>query len=290
MAGHENTGRGTLEVRRVAAGVGIALALLLALGIWAGASGMLDQHFLYFPTSELIGSPAVYGLDYEDVYFETSDGRRLHGWFVPGESDVTLLWHHGNGGNIGYRLPDIDLFHRELGVNILIYDYRGYGRSAGTPSEEGLYRDAEAALRYLQSRDDVDPTKIVYFGRSLGVAIATELATRHRPYGLILESGFPSIEYMSEIVRPWLPAWVVHRIIAARYDTASKIGALDVPILIVHGDADDTVPLRAGQALFDAASEPKSFYTVEGANHDDISEVGGRQHIERLREYIAGLG
>ncbi len=250
---------------------------------------MLDQHFLYFPTSEIIGSPAVYGIAYEDVYFETDDARRLHGWFVPGESDVTLLWHHGNGGNIGYRLPDIDLFHRELGVNILIYDYRGYGRSTGTPSEEGLYRDAEAALRYLGSRDDVDPAKIVYFGRSLGVAVATELATRHRPYGLILESGFPSIEYMSEIVRPWLPAWVVHRIISARYDSAGKIGSLDVPVLIVHGDADETVPIRAGQALFEAATEPKSFYTVEGANHDDVSAVGGRQHIERLREYLTDL-
>ncbi len=289
MAGHDDAGRGTLEVRRVAAGAGIAVALLVALGLWSGASGMLDQHFLYFPTSEIIGSPANYGLAYEDAYFETSDGRWLHGWHVPGEGDVTLLWHHGNGGNIGYRLPDIDLFHRELGVNILIYDYRGYGRSAGTPSEEGLYRDAEAALRYLQSRDDVDPAKIVYFGRSLGVAIAVELAARHRPYGIILESGFPSIEYMSEVVRPWLPAWVVHRIIAARYDSASKIGGLDVPVLIAHGDADETVPIEAGRALFEAASEPKSFYVVEGANHDNVSEAGGRAHIERLRAYIDAL-
>jgi fermentation-respiration switch protein FrsA (DUF1100 family) len=151
-------------------------------------------------------------------------------------------------------------------------------------------RDAEAALRYLQSRGDVDPARIVYFGRSLGVAVATELAVRHRPYGLILESGFPSIEYMSEIVRPWLPSWVVHRIIAARYDSGSKIGGLDVPVLIVHGDADETVPLHAGQALFEAAREPKSFYVVEGADHDNVSEVGGRAHIERLREYIEGLG
>ena len=277
-------------MRRVASGVGVALALLLALGFWSGASGMLDQHFLYFPTREIIGSPADYGIAFEDVYFETTDGRRLHGWFVPGEGDVTLLWHHGNGGNIGHRLPDIDLFHRELGVNILIYDYRGYGRSAGTPSEEGLYRDAEAALRYLQSRDDVDPARIVYFGRSLGVAIAVELAVRHRPYGLILESGFPSITYMASVERPWLPAWIVHRILAARYDTGSKIGGLDVPLLVVHGDIDDTVPLRAGQALFDAANEPKSFYMVEGANHDGLAAVGGRPYIERLRQYIAGLG
>ena len=220
---------------------------------------MLDQHFLYFPTRELIGSPADYGIAFEDVYFETADGRRLHGWYVPGDGDVTLLWHHGNGGNISHRLPDIDLFHRELGVNVLIYDYRGFGRSSeDTPSEEGLYRDAEAALRHLQSREDVDPAKIVYFGRSLGVAIATELAVRHRPYGLILESGFPSITYMANVDRPWLPAFVVHRIIAARYDSASKIGSLNVPVLIVHGDADDTVPLRAGQALFEAAREPKS--------------------------------
>ena len=247
---------------------------------------MLDQHFLYFPTRELIGSPADYGIAFEDVYFDTADGRRLHGWYVPGDGDVTLLWHHGNGGNISHRLPDIDLFHRELGVNILIYDYRGFGRSsAGTPSEEGLYRDAEAALRHLQSRDDVDPARIVYFGRSLGVAIAVELAVRHRPYGLILESGFPSITYMANVDRPWLPAFVVHRIIAARYDSASKIGSLNVPVLIVHGDADDTVPLRAGQALFDAANEPKSFYQVEGANHDGLAFVGGHPYIERLREY-----
>ena len=252
---------------------------------------MLDQHFLYFPTREIIGSPADYGIAFEDVYFETTDGRRLNGWFVPGEGDVTLLWHHGNGGNIGHRLPDIDLFHRELGVNVLIYDYRGFGRSsADTPSEEGLYRDAEAALRHLQSREDVDPARIVYFGRSLGVAIATELAVRHRPYGLILESGFPSITYMANVDRPWLPAFVVHRIIAARYDTGSKIGGLDVPLLVVHGDVDDTVPLRAGQALFNAANEPKSFYVVEGANHDGLAAVGGRPYIERLREYIDGLG
>lgn len=251
---------------------------------------MLDQHFVYFPNRELIGSPAHLGIAYEDVFFEAEDGRRLHGWFVPGEGDVTLLWHHGNGGNIGHRLLDVDLFHRELGVNILIYDYRGYGRSAGTPSEEGLYRDAEAALGYLQSREDVDPARIVYFGRSLGVAIAVELASRHRPYGLILESGFPSIPYMSGVHRPWLPSWVVHRIIAARYDSGSKIGGLDVPLLMVHGDADETVPLSAGRALFDAAREPKSLYVVEGAGHDGLSGVGGRPYIERLRQYMRGLG
>ena len=113
---------------------------------------------------------------------------------------------------------------------------------------------------------------------------------RHRPYGLILESGFPSITYMANVDRPWLPAFVVHRIIAARYDSASKIGSLDVPVLIVHGDADDTVPLRAGQALFDAAREPKSLYVVEGANHDGLAFVGGHPYLNRLREYIDGLG
>ena len=262
----------------MAAGVGIALALLLSLGYWSGASGMLDQHFLYFPTRELIGSPADYGIAFEDVYFETADGRRLHGWYVPGDGDVTLLWHHGNGGNISHRLPDIDLFHRELGVNILIYDYRGFGRSSeDTPTEEGLYRDAEAALGYLQSREDVDPGRIVYFGRSLGVAIATELAVRQRPYGLILESGFPSITYMANVDRPWLPAFVVHRIIAARYDSASKIGSLDVP---VHGDADDTVPLRAGQALFDAATSPSPSTQVEGADDTVPLERAGQALFE----------
>ena len=237
---------------------------------------MLDQHFLYFPTRELIGSPADYGIAFEDVYFETDDGQRLHGWFVPGRGRRDAALAPRQRRQHRHRLPDIDLFHRELGVNILIYDYRGFGRSsAGTPSEEGLYRDAEAALRHLQSREDVDPARIVYFGRSLGVAIAVELAVRHRPYGLILESGFPSITYMANVDRPWLPAFVVHRIIAARYDSASKIGSLNVPVLIVHGDADDTVPLRAGQALFEAAREPKSLYVVEGANHDGLAPWSG---------------
>ena len=251
---------------------------------------MLDQHFLYFPTSEVIGSPADYGIAYEDVHFEASDGRRLHGWFVPGAGGVTLLWHHGNGGNIGHRLPDIALFHRELGVNILIYDYRGYGRSAGTPSEEGLYRDAEAALRYLESREDVDAGRIVYFGRSLGTAVAVELAVRRRPCGLILESGFPSIAYMAEAAQPWLPSWAARRIIAGRYDSGSKLGGVDAPVLVVHGDADETVPLRAGQALFEAAREPKAFYVVAGAGHDDVSSAGGREYVERLRGWLAGLG
>ena len=251
---------------------------------------MLDQHFVYFPTQEIIGTPAGYGMAYEDAFFEASDGRRLHGWFVPGDGGVTLLWHHGNGGNIGHRLPDVRTLHEGLGVNILIFDYRGYGKSPGTPSEEGLYRDAEAALRYLQSRDDVDAGRIVYFGRSLGVAVAVELATRHRPYGLILESGFPSIAYMGELVRPWLPTWVTQRIIAARYDSIAKVGGLDVPVLFVHGDADETVPLSAGQALFDAANEPKSLYVIEGAGHDGLPDVGGQAYVDRLREYLEGLG
>ena len=250
---------------------------------------MLDQHFIYFPVREVTGSPADYGMAFEDAFFQTEDGQRLHGWFVPGAGDVTLLWHHGNGGNIGHRLPDIHRLHGGLGVNILIFDYRGYGRSSGAPSEGGLYHDAEGALRYLRSRDDVDPERVVYFGRSLGVAIAVELAVRHRPYGLILESGFPSIAYMAEVNRPWLPAWVVQRIISARYDSIAKIGGLDVPLLMVHGDMDETVPLSAGRALFDAASKPKTLLVVEGANHDGLPEVGGQAYIDRLRDYLQGL-
>lgn len=250
---------------------------------------MLDQHFLYFPTREVVGTPGNYGIPYEDVLFEAADGTRLHGWFVPGESDVTLLWHHGNGGNIGHRLRDIDLFHRELGVNIFIFDYRGYGHSEGTPSEEGLYLDAEAAALSLHAREGVDPARIVYFGRSLGVAVAVNSAARHRPLGLILESGFPSIAHIAKVAQPWLPAWAVSRIIAARYDSVPVLAELETPLLIVHGDADDTVPLSAGRALFDAAREPKAFYVVRGANHGDMSAVGGQPYLQRLREFIEGL-
>jgi fermentation-respiration switch protein FrsA (DUF1100 family) len=244
---------------------------------------VLERSFIYFPERELIGDPADFALPFDDVYFTASDGVRLHGWFVPGDSDATWLWCHGNAGNISYRLDNLRLLHDELRVSVFIFDYRGYGRSQGSPSEQGTYRDAEAALAYVLSRPDVDPERIVYFGRSLGAAVAVELATRRPPFALILESPLPSI---AELARHHYPLLPVGGLMRTKYDSLSKIAKVRVPLLVLHGDWDDVVPFESGRKLFEAANEPKRFYTIRGAGHNDTYVVGGQEYFRALREFV----
>ncbi len=247
---------------------------------------MIERSFIYFPDADLVGDPADYGLAFDDVSFTAEDGVELHGWFVPGDSDVTWLWFHGNAGNISDRLENLRLLHDELGVSIFLIDYRGYGRSEGSPSEEGTYRDAQAALAYLLSRSDVDPDRIVYFGRSLGAGVAVELATRRPPYALILESPVPSIPEMARYHYRFLPiGWLIR----TKYDSLSKIGDVRVPLLVLHGDRDEVVPFKGGRKLFEAASEPKQFYTIEDAGHNDTYLAGGREYFQALRGFMESL-
>ena len=262
-----------------------ALALILVLGV----TGVLDRFFIYFPQRELAATPSEAGLAYEDVSFTAEDGTRLHGWFVPGRTDVTWLWFHGNAGNISSRLGNLKQLHDSLGVNVFLFDYRGYGQSQGTPSEKGFYLDAEAALAYLNSRGDVRSDRIVYFGRSLGGAVAVELAGRRPAYGLILESTFPSISFVARQAYPILPTWFVRRILRGRYDALSKIAGVTVPVLILHGDKDDIVPLDAGRRLFEAAREPKQFHVIPGAGHNDTYIVGGEPYFARLARFLEQL-
>ena len=248
---------------------------------------MIDRHFIYFPVRELFADPAAIGLAYEDVAFAASDGVSLHGWFVPGRSDLTLLWCHGNGGNISHRLENLLLVHNELGLNVFLFDYRGYGRSEGKPSEQGTYLDAEAALHYLDSRNDIHQDRTIYLGSSLGGGVAVELAMLRSPYGLILESTFPSIRYMARLSFPILP---LHLFLQARYDSEAKIGRIDTPLLILHGDKDDLVPIQAGRRLFDAAKDPKEFHTIVGAGHNDTYLVGGKAYWDAMGSFIDRLG
>ena len=283
---------GQVMVRRLsrfavhlAVGGATALALLLAVGV----TGVLDGLFLYFPERELAATPSEAGLAYEDVSFTTEDGISLHGWFVPGRGDVTWLWFHGNAGNISNRLGNLELLHDRLGVNVFLFDYRGYGQSQGTPSEKGLYLDAEAALAYLNSRADVRSDRIVYFGRSLGGAVAVDLAGHQPAYGLILESPFPSVSFVARGAYPFLPAGFVRRILRARYDALSKIAGVTVPVLVLHGDKDDIVPLDGGRLLFEAAREPKQFHVIPGAGHNDTYIVGGEPYFALLASFLERL-
>ena len=248
-------------------------------------TGFIERRLIYHPEKHLTSDPSILGLAYEDVFFTASDGVQLHGWYVPGSRDVTFLWFHGNAGNISHRLSNLKEMHDELAVNIFIFDYRGYGQSRGTPSEQGTYLDANAALDYLKSREDVSIREIVYYGRSLGGAIAVELATQEPPYGLVLESSFPSVTYMARKANP-LPLW---RLLRTKYDSAAKVPRLQMPLLQIHGDSDDTVPLEAGRALFEAANTPKELYVIPGADHNDTYLVGGTPYWKKLREFIDSL-
>jgi fermentation-respiration switch protein FrsA (DUF1100 family) len=264
-------------------------SLLVLMAFGARQANLLDRHFIFFPERGLDGTPGDVGLAFEDVFFSTSDGVKLHGWFVPGSGDLTLLWFHGNAGNISHRIDNLSLLRRRLGVSVFIFDYRGYGRSEGKASEKGTYLDAQAALDYLRSRDDVGPDlerKLVLFGRSLGCAVAVQMATRHNVYAVILESAFTSIRAMAERAYPYVPVGVLILMVQARYDSLSKIGDVHSPLMVLHGDRDEIAPMELGRELFDAANEPKRFYTIEGAGHNDTYIVGGEAYLDALKAFV----
>lgn len=263
--------------------------LLIILGVTAllaNRNDVIDRTFVFFPDRELLATPADFGLEFEEVSFQTTDGVTLHGWFVPGPGEVTWLWFHGNAGNISHRLENLLLIQQRLGVNVLLFDYRGYGRSSGRPSVDGTYRDAEAAFKYLSSRPDIDPQKIVFFGRSMGGAVAVDLATKHEPYGMILESPFTSLADMAKRAFPFLP---VGFLVRDKYDSVSRIKNISAPLIVLHGDRDDTVPIELGRSLFEAADEPKTFYTIVGAGHNDTYVQGGEPYFAALERFLQSL-
>ena len=263
------------------------VVLYLVMSFVPGARAMVENRFIFFPDRQLLETPDDWGLSFEEVQFEASDGVKLHGWFVPGEGDVTWIWFHGNGGNISHRLEHLTLLHSRLDVNIFLFDYRGYGRSEGRASERGTYRDAIGALDYVLSRQDVDPQRIVYSGHSLGAAVAVWLATQHRPFGLVLESPFTSIKDMAKISYPFLP---LHLLVRGKYDSLSKIAKVSCPLLFLHGEKDEMVPISQGKKLYEAALEPKSFYVVEGAGHNDTYLVDQEPYFRALADFITSLG
>ncbi len=264
----------------------IYLAVILAVGALLRFSHLVDRYLIYFPSREITITPGEVGLDFEDMVFEASDGVKLHGWFVPGGRDVTWIWFHGNGGNISSRVSNILDLNTRLGTSIFIFDYRGYGRSEGSPSEEGTYLDAEAAIAHIRSRG-VDSEKVMYFGRSLGCAVAAEMAIRHPPRALICESGFTSIKAMARSAYPFLPG--IEFLVTTKYDTLSKIRQVNVPVMFLHGDQDDIVPFKMSQELFEAANEPKRFHAIKGAMHNDTYDTGGREYFVALSDFVGDV-
>lgn len=260
---------------------------MLSLFLTGGCVEALENRFVFFPDKRIEETPRSSGLAYEEIYFKTQDGLSLNGWWIPGTgSPLTILWFHGNAGNISHRLDNIKLRHHLLGTNIFIFDYREYGRSEGRASEEGTYRDGDSAIRYLHGRGDVDPTKIIFLGESIGSAVAVEMAIRHGCAALILESPFLSIPEMAKASFPFLP---IGSFLQTRYDTLSKIEQVRAPLLIVHGENDEIVPFQQGRRLFEAAREPKEFYSIKSAHHNDLYLVGGQAYLETLNRFLSGV-
>lgn len=260
------------------------VTLFLIIVIFILVIRLFENKFIFFPFKYPQGywHPETFGLQVEDCYFKTIDGCQLHGWFVHKEDAVaTLLWCHGNAGNITDRLDNLAKLVR-LPVNVFIFDFRGYGRSNGSPDEKGIYLDAEAAYDFLVSRKDVEQDKIILFGRSLGGAVAVDLATKRKCAGLILESTFTSAKDMAKSAFGFIP---IHLIIKTKFNSVDKISQIQVPILFLHGTSDRTVPPELGRRLFEAANNPKEFYQIHGADHNDTYIVGGKSYFDKLLQF-----
>lgn len=244
---------------------------------------VIQGRLIYFPDRNVYTTPQARGLAFESVRLHTDDGVELDAWFVPAERRRgVLLFCHGNAGNISHRLESLAVFH-ELGLSTLIFDYRGYGRSTGASSEEGTYRDAAAAWLYLVKDRGVPPDQIVLFGRSLGAAVATWLATQHKPAALIVESGFTSVPALAAEVYPWLP---VHWLARFRYNNLDRIAQLDVPVLVVHSREDEIIPYLHGRRLFDAARGRKQLLEIRGG-HNDGFLVSGTEYSNGLDRFLS---
>jgi len=232
---------------------------------WAVVLYFMQPRFLYRPVRDVVYTPDELGFDYEDVVFKSKDGVALNGWWVPaGDSRFTVLFCHGNGGNIRHRLDSINVLN-ELGLSCFIFDYRGYGCSEGKPSEEGTYLDARAAYEWLTESKKIRAESIIVFGRSLGGSIAAQLAGKVRPRGLVLESCFTSYTAMGARFYPYMPVRWFARF---GYRTVDYVKQIDCPVLFVHSRNDEVIPFEFGLELYDAAPEPKEFVEIRGGHND----------------------
>ncbi len=271
------------------------IVLLLVAGLVAFVM-LFEDRFIYFPSKYPEGAWDVdrrgaASVKVEDVWFQAADGVKLHGWYcTPRRNDdaaeqpqrlMTLLWFHGNAGNITSRYSMMERLV-ELPVEVFIIDYRGYGRSEGSPSEQGLYADARGAWDYLTGARGILSANIVVFGDSLGGAVAIDLATRVEPAGLVVQSSFTSIRDMAAEVMPFVPGFILR----TKMDSLSKIASVRAPVLFIHSPTDELVPYRFGRALYDAAPAPKQFYEVKGASHNETDTVGGRAYFDAIGDFV----
>lgn len=264
----------------------ILILLILALAGVAMMPHRLERLLVYFPTRDVYADPRSYGLEYEELQLVAEDGVRLHGWFIPFPgASRTILILHGNGGNIADRLPWMERLHA-LGAHLLIFDYRGYGRSAGKPFEAGVYRDAQAAYDWWAAREQGKDASLVLLGESLGGAVAVHLAAKVSPDGLVLQSTFTSAWDMAKTM---MPIGLLQPLMNVHFDSAHTIAGVRCPKLMLHGTGDAVVPFRLGEKLFELAPPPKEFCRVPGAGHNDLVEIAGEEYFRRLQAFLVQI-
>jgi uncharacterized protein len=285
----------------------VGIILLVVAAVLAATIGLLwafQRRLLYLPTPRAVPPAASVLPGAAEVVFETADGLRLGGWFVPADGrgagggagarpeapervapGPAVLVCNGNGGNRSMRAPLAAALAR-MGLHVLLFDYRGYGGNPGHPTEDGLAADARAALDYLAARPEVDPDRVVYFGESLGAAVALRLATERPPAALVLRSPFASLAEVGQRHYPFVP---VSLLLRDRYDSAALVGRLAAPLLVVAGGRDRIVPASHSRRLFAAAPRPKRLVVLDGADHNDHDLLAGPRLLAELRGFLTGV-
>lgn len=247
---------------------------------------IFQSAFVYFPTKNIVMTPSDRGWEYEDVYLHTEDNHRLHGWYIPvDDARGTVLFFHGNAGNISGRLESISVF-RNMDLSVFIFDYRGYGKSEGSPSEKGTYKDAEAAWRFLTEVQNVPPDQIILFGRSLGGGVAAWLGSKVSAGAVVLESTFTSAADLAGELYPIIPA---RYFMTIRYPVRNYLDDITMPIMIAHSPQDDVIPYHHGQNLYEQAGEPKVWLEMSGGHNDGFiqSEPNYSETWDRfIRDHI----
>ncbi len=264
-----------------AVGLGVVLALLLTSLLARPMWNRLIERVIFQPSPGVDIHPGQVGLEGEEVFLTTEDGVRIHAFHLPSPGATrAILFLHGNAGNASHRLPNAAELVR-LGAHVLLLDYRGYGRSEGTPSEAGVFADARAGLAHLLEERGVPERRVVLFGRSLGGAVAVDLAQDRNLAGVILESTFTSA---ADVARGAFGP--VGALVRGRFESDVKIARVRAPLLFFHGDRDEIIPFELGRRLYERAPEPKSFETLRGAGHNDTTLVGGRPYFARIGRFL----
>jgi fermentation-respiration switch protein FrsA (DUF1100 family) len=263
----------------------IAIGYILALVLVR----IFEAHFIFFPNTpgRLEGDWHPRALPVEDVWLTSSDGTKLHAWWIPqGNAKFTFLAFHGNAANIANRAP-VYAFLRDTPANVFALEYRGYGRSEGTPSEAAVYRDADAAYQYLVNTRGMAPQTIISFGQSLGTAVAAQLASHRQVGAVVLEAPFPSASRLARQFFWFLPG--ISLLVHGQLDTAARLQQITAPLLIVHCTQDPVIPFHLGQAVYDAARPPKTFLEITDYCHEESSLVAPTQYRPTLQKFLAAL-